>query len=367
MPVAGSLVMVPLLALGVPALAAEGAAPVDVVVTAAPPVDGQRLADAMRAYLDGYGIRVESATPAEGGDLRRQIAEARRIGQAVRAMAVVRAQKGGVGDGLADAGDGGVGAARGTIEIEIIDLATDKVLIAEVPRPRRDEDLYRALALKIEATLRATLSEAPERLGPRAGLTRLALSGQSQSGAVADLAAGSLATEAAPARVSIETGYLLLAFPLGGVQLQGLSLAAAFAPRPWLELALGGAVLESVRAEGSGVVAVGTVVPLAASARLRLAGARVEGLAGPTAGLSYVSMSPSSPSAVVVAQRHLVPALGVELEGRLRVRASTPAWIYARAAGLGVLLGERYTAAGQVLVDTSRFQASLSIGLGVGL
>jgi len=361
MPVAGSLVMVLLLVFGVPALAAEGAAPVDVVVTAAPPVDGQRLADAMRAYLEGYGIRVEGATLAEAGDLRRQIAEARRIGQAVRAVAVVRAQRGGGGDGLAADGDGGGGTGRGTIEIEIVDLATEKVLIAEVPRPRRDEDLYRALALKIEATLRATLSEAPERLGPRAGLTRLALSGPSGSGAEAGRAA------AAPARVSIETGYMLFAFPLGNVQLQGVSLAAAFAPRPWLELALGGAVLDSVRAEGSGVVAVGTVVPLAASARLRLAGARAEGLAGPTAGLAYVGMSPSSPSANVVSQRHLVPALGVELEGRLRVRASTAAWIYARAAGLGVLLGERYTAAGQVLVDTSRFQTSLSIGLGVGL
>ena len=358
MPVAGSLVMVLLLSFAVPALAAEGAVPVDVVVTAAPPVDGQRLADAMRAYLDEYGIRVESASPAQPGDLRAQIADARRIGQAVRAMAVVRAQTGAVGEDPGGGGDPGSGGARGTIEIEIVDLATEKVLIAEVPRPRRDEDLYRALALKIQATLRATLSEAPERVGPRAGLTRLALSPS---------VVGQGATAPAPARVSLETGYVLFAFPLGGLQLQGLSLMAAFAARPWLEVALGGAVLDSLRAEGSGVVAVARVVPLGASARVRWAGARVEGLAGPAAGLAYVGVTPSSPSANVVTQRHLVPALGVELEGRLRVRASTPAWIYARAAGLGVLLGERYTAAGQVLADTSRFQASLSLGLGLGL
>src|SRR6185369_9597081 len=104
-------------------LAATGAtagdgAPVDVVVTAAAPIDGQRLADAMRAYLDEYGIRVESAAPAEPGDLRRQLTDARRIGEAVRAVAVVRAQRGvAASEG---GGDGAAGAARATIEIEIV-------------------------------------------------------------------------------------------------------------------------------------------------------------------------------------------------------------------------------------------------------
>jgi hypothetical protein len=349
-------VVLPALAMGM----ADAPGPVDVVVTAAPPIDGQRLADALRAYLDGFGIRIENAAPGEWGDLRRQLAEARRIGQAVRAVAVVRAQKGDGGDDPASDvgdGDGGGGDARGTIEIEIVDLATEKVLIAQVPRPRRDEDLYRALALKIQATLRLTLSEAPERLGPRVAMTRLARSGS--DGIEREPPVDS------PVALSLETGYQLFSFPLAGVQLQGLAVALALAVRPWLELTLGGSVLDSVRAEGAGVVAVGTVVPLVAAARVRAARGRFEGLAGPAVGLAYVEIVPSSPTVSVTVQRHLVPALGVEVEGRLRLRPA--AWLYGRVAGMGVLLGERYRAEGQVLVDTSRFQAALSAGIGIGL
>ena len=319
------------------------AGPIDVVVTAAPPIDSQRLADALRAYLDEYGIHVEIAVAAEPGDLRRQLADARRIGEEVRAMAVVRAQD---GEGV-----------RGTIEIDVVDLATEKVLIAEVPRPPRDEDLYRVLALKIQASLRATMSEAPERLGPRIGLTRLA---QSRPGSGDESSPG-----AHQPLASLESGYVVLTFPLAGVALQGLSLATAFAPRPWLDLTLGIAVLGTLRAEGGGVVAVATVVPLFASARWRVGGRRAEALMGPAGGLAYVAIDPSSTTSMVHATHHLVPALGVELEGRFRVGAS--AWLYARGSALGVLLGERYRAEGQVILDTSRFQASLSAGVGIGL
>ena len=75
----------------------------------------------------------------------------------MRAVAVVRAEHG----------------ARGTVEIELVDLATDKALVVSVPRPARDEDLYRALALKIQAVLRATLSEARAELDPGSSLGRL--------------------------------------------------------------------------------------------------------------------------------------------------------------------------------------------------
>ena len=149
----------------VPAAAAPVTGPVDVVVTATSPVDAERLADALRVYLDGYGVRIGSAAATDPGDLRRQLADARRLGEQVRAMAVVRVQR---GEG------GGAAGARGMIEIDVVDLATEKVLIAEVPATARDEDLYRALALKIRASLRATLSEAPERLRPGTGLARLA-------------------------------------------------------------------------------------------------------------------------------------------------------------------------------------------------
>ena len=120
-----------------------------IVVTTAPSIDAQRLADALRVYLDEFGIRVETRPAGEADDLRKRLDDARQLGEALRAVAVVRAEHG----------------ARGVVEIELIDLATSKALVVSVPRPERDEDLYRALALKIQAVLRATLSEARADLG----------------------------------------------------------------------------------------------------------------------------------------------------------------------------------------------------------
>ena len=145
------------------------------------------------------------------------------------------------------------------------------------------------------------------------------------------------------------------------------ALAAGIAARPWLEVALAGAVLDALRAEGSGVVVTGTVLPLIASARARFVGARFEALVGPAFGLALVTINPSSATLNVAAQRHVVPSLGADVEGRLRVRPSLPAWVYARASAQVVMLGERYRAEGQVLVDTSRFQVGLSAGIGVAL
>jgi hypothetical protein len=154
-------VLTALALLQAPAHAQESPAPplglAQIVVTTAPSIDAQRLADALRVYLDEFGIRVETRPPGEAGDLRKQIDDARQLGEALRAVAVIRAEHG----------------PRGVIEIELIDLATDKALVVSVPRPERDEDLYRALALKVQAVLRATLSEARAELDPRSSLGRL--------------------------------------------------------------------------------------------------------------------------------------------------------------------------------------------------
>jgi hypothetical protein len=47
-----------------------------IVVTTAPPLDTQRLADALRVYLSEFGIEVEIAAPDETSDLRQRIAVA---------------------------------------------------------------------------------------------------------------------------------------------------------------------------------------------------------------------------------------------------------------------------------------------------
>jgi hypothetical protein len=324
--------------------AASAAPPPDVVVTTTAAVNSERLADALRTYLGDYGVRVGvvDAEAAPGGDLRHQLGEARRLGEAVRAIAVVRAEA----------------ATSGMIEIEVVDLATEKALVASVPRPARDEDLYRALALKIQALLRSTLSEAPERLAPDSGPARLAESN-----------APALTARAAPTapRLSLDTGYTAVSFPLAGTVLHGLSVRGAFSPRPWLELGLGVAGLGAERLHQGDVVAVVSIIPISAAARLRAERARFELLAGPSATLALASVgtSTSSTTTFVHDSRELIAGLGAEGEGR--VRLGSTAWAYLRASALGVLVGTRYRVQGQAVLDTSRLEVAATAGIGIGV
>ncbi|HXU65267.1 MAG TPA: hypothetical protein VN962_26390, partial [Polyangia bacterium] len=105
--------------------------PEKIVVTATGPVDAQRLSDALAVYLGEFGIDVQNAPADDAGDLRAHMASARRLGESVRAVAVIRA--------ASDSPD--------AVEIELDDLTTHKTLIASIPKPPRDEDLYRTLAL----------------------------------------------------------------------------------------------------------------------------------------------------------------------------------------------------------------------------
>src|SRR5439155_25430181 len=62
-----------------------------VVVTAAAPLDAERLADVLRTYLEGYEVevRAHAAAPA-AGDLRQEIAATHAAAVAVRAFAAIR-------------------------------------------------------------------------------------------------------------------------------------------------------------------------------------------------------------------------------------------------------------------------------------
>lgn len=320
------------------------AAPIgpDVVVSAAPPVDGQRLGDAMRAYFGDARLRIEIAPPPlDRPDLRQELAEARGLGEGTRALAVVRVRP---RAGGAD-----------TIEIEIVDLATDKVVLAAIPRAARDADLYRALALKIQALLRATLSEAPDRIEPRSALAGIAGAGPSASSS----------PSFPPARATLETGYALFAFPLGGPVFHGLAVRAGHRPRAWLDLSLGVALLGAERDEVGAVTVSTRVLPLAAAARLRLEQGRFELLAGPSAALALVSVTPASDSVAVRPSRDLLVMAGAELEGRLRLGEA--AWLFTGLAVRGVVQGARYTVEGTSVADTSRLQLTGTAGIGVRL
>jgi hypothetical protein len=314
-----------------------------IVVTAAPSIDAQRLADALRVYLDEFGIRVETRATGEADDLRKRIDDARQLGEALRAVAVVRAEHG----------------ARGTVEIELIDLATDKALVVSVPRPERDADLYRTLALKIQALLRATLSEARAELDPRSSLGRLVAEGGAPP-------PGEAAPPARPPRLGLDVGYGLMSFPAGGSYFGGLAVRASWRPRAHLELGLGTAALASATASNGTVGATATVVPLHATARRPFGAGRAQLFVGPCVDATIIHVSPSSTNSTPVrSTRNVMIGLGGEVEVRVAFLAS--AWLFGRAAALGVLNGERYDVAGSPLFDTSRLQLTAALGAGVGL
>ena len=317
-----------------------------IVVTAAPSIDAQRLADALRVYLDEFGIRVETrGAGGEADDLRKRIDDARQLGEALRAVAVVRAEHG----------------ARGSIEIELIDLATDKALVVSVPRPERDADLYRTLALKIQAVLRATLSEARGDLDPGSSLGRLVAQAPP---APVTTAAPPPPPEHAP-QLALDVGYGMVAFPGGGPFFAGLAVRAAWRPRTRLELALGTAALSSATASNGTVAATASIIPVHASARRSFGAGRWQLFGGPCLDATYIRVSAASATTPVRSARNVMVGLGAEAEGRVAFLAS--AWLFVRAAALGVLNGERYDAGGAPLFDTSRLQLSGSVGVGVGL
>ena len=312
-----------------------------IVVTSAPPLDAQRLADALRVYLDEFGIRVETRAAADGGDLRKRLDDARQLGEAVRAIAVVRVEHG----------------ARGAVELELIDLATDKALVVSVPRPERDEDLYRALALKIQAVLRATLSEAKAELDPGSAVGRLV--------ARSDVAPPPPATAPARPQLALDLGYGVVSFPAGGPLFGGLVVRASVRPRRTLELALGTAALASESASSGMVGATATIVPVHATARRAFGLGRTQVLVGPCVDVTYVKVVAASATTPVRSARNVMVGLGGEAEARVAMLGS--AWLFARAAALGVINGERYDAAGAPLFDTSRLELSGTLGAGVGL
>jgi len=318
-----------------------------IVVTAAPSMDAQRLADALRVYLDEFGIKVETRAAGEADDLRKRIDDARQLGEALRAVAVVRAERG----------------PRGAVEIELIDLQTDKALVVSVPRPERDEDLYRALALKIQAVLRATLSEARDDLDPKSSLGRLVTEAPPR---VEKTPPAPPAPAPAPPALALDVGYGAVSFPDGGPLFGGLAVRASWRPRPSLELAIGTAALASATASNGPIEATATIIPIHVTARRPFQVGRAQFLVGPCADATVVRVSAAGTTPTTLrSARDLLIVLGGEAEARVTIVSS--AWLFARAAALGVLNGTRYDVAGVPVIDTSRLEIAGSLGAGVGL
>ena len=316
-----------------------------IIVTPVAPLDAERLADAVRAYLDDVTIRVEPQPSAATDGLRQRLDDARQVGQATHATAVVRVER------VPSAGE------PAEVEIELVDLTTNEVLIATVVPPVRDEDLYRALALKIQAMLRVRWS------GAASGAS---VQGQASPGPGGpDALVSSRLGAATPSSLSLDLGLAVVSFPIGGPVLDGLDIRGRWRPSRRIALTLGTAALSSVSASSGGVDAVASIIPVRASAMLRLAAGRAELFVGPSAELSFMRISASSATTPVRSTRHVMLAVGGEADARLAVGG--PLWLFVRAAALGVLNGESYDATGVPLIDTSRFELASTLGLAVGI
>jgi hypothetical protein len=305
-----------------------------VVVTAAAPLDAQRLADALRAYLDELQVDVRTAPAAPGGDLRGQLAASAGIGAAARAWAVVR---------IAD-------AAPGSAEIELVDRLTGKALVTSVPRPRRDEDLYRAVALKVQALLGATLAEPSPQVSSSPVLSRLA-------------EASAPAARAGDRRFALETSFAFVAFPGERRSQQGVAVALARRFRERFELALGTEALSAIEARAGAVSASVSRVPLSLAARVVVRGGRWEGVVGLVGEAALVSIETSSPTLTVRSGWSVSPAVGGQAGARLRL--GQWAWAGARASALGVIVGQHFTAQGHPLVSVAGLQVGVEAGIGV--
>jgi hypothetical protein len=313
-----------------------------IVVTTAPPLDSERLADALRVYLGEFGISVEVAPADQSDDLRQRITDARHLGESVRAVAVIRVEPG----------------TPDEVGIELTDLATDKTLIATMPKAARDEDLYRTLALKIQAILRATLSEARASLDPQSAVGRLV------SESPPTLAEPPPVPQAPPGPLSVQVGYEARSLSNAGVVLQGAALTVTYSLRGRFELSLGTSLLTSTHHAGAGVDAVASLLPVLLGAHARWARQRVELLAGPILEVGVTSVTAfNSPTVPLRSSRDILLALGGETE--LRLRITGPAWGYLRAGALGVLDGPRYDIEGVPVLDTSGLELSLSAGVGL--
>lgn len=307
-----------------------------VVLTASEPLDAERLADALRTYLDEFAVDVRTAPAVPRGELRAELEATAGLGAPVRAWAVVR-----IADG-----------APGSAEIEVVDRVTGKSLVTDVPRPPRDEDLYRAVALKVQSLLRASLAEPSPAVASSPVLARL-----------------SAVSAPAPAEVHVsglEAALAIVGFP--GQRLVQEGLAVALARRLWqqrLELALAVEALSGLEARSGAVSAIITRVPLSIAARLARRRVRWEAAAGLVGEAALTTIRPTSSTLAVRSGWSVAPALGGDATARLRLGAR--AWLGARLSALGVIVGQRFTAEGQPLATLSGLEVAGTLGVGVDL
>jgi hypothetical protein len=308
-----------------------------VIVSVMPPLDGQRLVDALAAYLDERGVKVELAPPVVAAALEERIEALRAAAAAAHALAAVHVQR-----------------AAASVQIDLVDMVTDKSLLSIASTPRRDEDLYRTVALKIQALLRATASEPEAGVEASPPMARLAAERIPPAPAAAE-----------SARLSLRAGYALWAFAPGGLSAQGLAVDARARLAGRFEVSLGASALTAVRGKAGDASVSASVFPLDAGVTARLVDRRLQLLAGLGGQVALVDATASGTGTAVRRVREPLVAAGARVEARLPVGATT--WLSASGALSAVVLGERFTVEGAPAVDMSSFVAVFGLGIGVAL
>ncbi len=245
-----------------------------VVVTAVAPIDADRLAEAMRAYLDEFAVDVVTAPASTDAELRAQLDATNASGAQLSAIASIRV----------------AGGRSGTVEIALVDRLGDKALVAALARPPRDADLYRALALKMQALLRSALYERREALATTAP-------------ALSRLVAAPIAPPR-PRRWSLDAGYALVSFPLYGAVEHGVAVDVRVTLGRLFELGLGADAVAPVQATRQDVSAVLVAVPIKLRGGVHGSRGRWQGAVGAIAEALVVSMDASSASAAVRSDLH---------------------------------------------------------------
>jgi hypothetical protein len=309
------------------------------VVSARPPLDGERLADALRAYLESLDVDVRVVPAAPGSDLLQALAAAQRAGEGAGVFASVR-----------------IAASGGSADIVLVDRVNEKMLIATMSRPGRDQDLYRAVALKVQALLRSALAEDAARVAERPALAKLA--------SPPPPAVVAAQPQPLDRHFVLEAAYALSAFPLGGLVQHGASVLGRFEIGPG-EIGLGVQALAPLTLARDDVTAVVHHVPIMVSGGLHLRRPRLEGAVGALLQVGVISLSASSPLAEVRSDLTALASLGLHATGRVRV---TPRFFFhLRAVVLGVMAGAKYAVRGETFFAFEQLQVSLEVGLGAVL
>jgi hypothetical protein len=311
--------------LAVAAPAPAGARSV-LVATAVEPLRVDKLADALRTYLDFQRVEVRTAPAVVSGDLRADLGALAQAGAGEQATTVLRITS----------------AFDHAVEIALTDLPSQRTIITTIPRSERDEDLYRTLALKVQGLLRVT---------------------EEQPTAMATVAAAPPASSE-PSVVDVQGGLTAVSFPLGDVTQAGFLLRPRWAMTPGLRLSLGARVMPAAERRAGGTDVRMRAVPLVAGIERCWRTSRLE-LAVGFVVLAEIRYAEATAGPATRSDWAFVPGAGPSLAFGIRLGRAVR--LSLQAAAIGLPWSSRYRVDGATVLDASRLQLPVDLTLDVGI